>query len=104
MRTGDPMGTAEASRAMHRLLARGAEALASAGRAGNVLAKLVSSNNKYVRLRLSSMGRGPKSPALRFGNATSDVGRYLSHVDLVTDFRFSPQVRSGMKFVKKTCG
>jgi hypothetical protein len=87
-----------------RLLGFAAETLGDAGRAGNQIAKTLSKNNRYMRLGLARMGRGPMSPALRIGNFTSDVGRYLSHVDLVPDLRISPQFKSGLKFVAKKCG
>jgi hypothetical protein len=69
----------------------------SAARAGNPVAKLVS-NNRYVRLSLTHMGGGTKTPALRFGNAQSEWGKFLSHVDLRPGQVFS---RSAPKVVKR---
>jgi hypothetical protein len=56
------------------------------------------SNNRFVRIGLTSMGYGAKTPAVRFGN--SSTGRFLTHVDLMPRFFSKPTVRLAKKCLK----
>jgi hypothetical protein len=55
--------------------------VAQAAKAGNPLARLAG-NNQYVRLGQAYMGGPGKTVALRFGNAQSAMGKWLTHMDL----------------------
>jgi hypothetical protein len=83
------------------LLPRGATWLATAAKAGRSLARTVSSGNRYMRLGLSNMGGGGKTPALRVGNAVSAWGRWLTHVDLRLTQTFSQTAPKQVKRVQQ---
>jgi RHS repeat-associated protein len=72
-------------------------ALTAASRAvkGNSWYRL--GNNPYARLGKTYMGGPGKTPALRFGNATSPLGKFVTHIDLRLTKPLSPAT---VKFIK----
>jgi len=70
-------------------LAAGRLAVLSARNAarGNLWYKM--GNNPYARIGLTYMGGPGKTPALRIGTASSEAGKFLTHIDLRLSKPFS---------------